>query len=336
MSAPRTKERDALHITNGDSAAGVIQDTGLTGAALSWRDVLHEGPVPPGLSLAELRPVRARFIAEAGWGAFDAVLAEFAARDRALESALAYAEIVLWFEHDLYDQLQLLQLLDWFAERDLGATRLSLVCGSEYLGLSTPERLRERYLGRQPISATQLALGQTAWAAFRSPDPRALVDLLGQDTSALPFLAAALWRHLQEFPSIANGLSRSESQALEAIARGVTRLDELYVAAHHEREQAIFLSDAVFAWSMEGLSREREPCVGSADGGSLAAQGQGSRAFWSRHVTLTQFGQAVLDGAADRVAVNGIDRWRGGVHLHGPRARWRWDNGARRLREGAC
>ena len=30
---------------------------------------------------------------------------------------------------------------------------------------------------------------------------------------------------------------------------------------------------------------------------------------------------------ADHVALNGIDRWVGGVHLHGKAARWRWDEG---------
>jgi hypothetical protein len=32
-------------------------------------------------------------------------------------------EIVLWFEHDLYDQLQLLQLLDWLAVHGIDSWR---------------------------------------------------------------------------------------------------------------------------------------------------------------------------------------------------------------------
>jgi hypothetical protein len=332
-----TKRAGVLHITNGDCAASVIQRAGLTEAALPWRDVLHEGPVPPGLSLDGLRPVRARFIAGAGWGGLDEVLAGFTGRDRALEGSLAHAEVTLWFEHDLYDQLQLLQLLDWFAGRDIGATRLSLICGAEYLGSSTPDRLRERFPGRQPISAMQLELGQIAWAAFRSPDPHAITDLLQRDTSALPFLGSALRRHLQEFPSVANGLSRSEAQALEAIARGVTRLGDVYVAAHQEREEAIFLGDVVFAWYVEALSEAREPLVRGTDGHSLAMPRDraSAPAFWNGHVTLTETGRSVLEGRADRVAINGIDRWLGGVHLQGPDARWRWHDESQRLREVA-
>jgi len=35
----------------------------------------------------------------------------------------------------------------------------------------------------------------------------------------------------------------------------------------------------------------------------------------------------VLAGKADHVALNGVDRWIGGVHLDGPDSRWRWDEG---------
>jgi hypothetical protein len=41
----------------------------------------------------------------------------------------------------------------------------------------------------------------------------------------------------------------------------------------------------------------------------------------------TAAGGRVLRGEADHVALNGIDRWVGGVHLHGGAARWRWDEG---------
>jgi hypothetical protein len=44
-------------------------------------------------------------------------------------------------------------------------------------------------------------------------------------------------------------------------------------------------------------------------------------------VHLTSAGRQALDGSADHVALNGIDRWIGGVHLQGRAARWRWHEG---------
>jgi hypothetical protein len=327
-----------LHITNGDSAAGTLRQAGVPGDVLSWKDVLHEGPVPQGLSLAELGTVRARFIAEAGWAPFDEVHRGFSERDAALEQSRSQDEVVLWFEHDLYDQLQLLQLLDWFADHDPGPARLSLVCDAEYVGCDTPERLRERFPGRQPVSAEQRELARRAWAAFRAPEPTGVASLLDQDTSALPFLRGALLRLLQQLPSTFNGLSRSESQALEAVAAGESRLGRVYLVSHYQREEAIFLGDCVFARYVEGLGRAREPLLVRTDGQPLTAPALVAdvRQFWDGEVRLTDFGREVVAGRGDHVRVNGIDRWLGGVHLNGPEARWRWDGAAGRLHENAA
>ena len=105
-----------LHITDGSVASGLIEAAGIDGEKLAWDDVLHEGPVPAGHALAELSAVRADFIARAGWGERAAVEAKFAARDSRLRAlAPAVGEIVLWFEADLYDQVQLIQVLDLLA-----------------------------------------------------------------------------------------------------------------------------------------------------------------------------------------------------------------------------
>lgn len=41
----------------------------------------------------------------------------------------------------------------------------------------------------------------------------------------------------------------------------------------------------------------------------------------------TAAGRHARRGEAGQMALNGIDRWIGGVHLHGEVARWRWDEG---------
>jgi len=104
-----------LVITNGDAAGEVLRRTLPSAEVLPWRDVLHEGPVPFTDTLAELTPVRIEYLAGAGGGDLGAIEYELAARDRGLVMSAEFDRVVLWFEHDLYDQLQLLQILDWFA-----------------------------------------------------------------------------------------------------------------------------------------------------------------------------------------------------------------------------
>ena len=325
-----------LFLTNGDSAAGRIGASGLAGEILPWRDVLHEGPVPGGLSLEELADVRASFLAGRGWTNLAEAKRDFATRGATLARYGDHEEVVLFFEHDLYDQLQFIQVLDWFSERDLGGTRLSIVQTDEYLGTLGPERLRALFHDRREATEEQFARGSTAWEAFCSPDPTAVLGVMEAGTRTLPFLASALRRHLEQFPSTANGLSRSEEQALDAIAGGSRTLAEVF-AAHQEREEPVFLSDTIFASYLKDLSDAREPLVllegGGAIGGPHAEPAW--EGWWDQEVVLTEAGREVLRGDEDRVRLVGIERWLGGVHLSGETS-WRWDRSTRTLKRDAA
>jgi hypothetical protein len=318
-----------LHLTNGDSVAGTLAEAGLGPAIVAWRDVLHEGPVPADLPLDELSDVRAQFISSSGW-APAGVRTEFDERDRMLRSAAEHDETVLWFEHDLYDQLQLLQILDWFAGQGLDGTRLSLICNAEFLGPVDAGGLRERFAKRRPVSGLQLNLAREAWAAFRAPDPRSLLPFLGDRSAELPFLGGALHRHLQQFPDAHTGLSRSEFAALGAILAGHTRAKQTYFASHHQQEDAVFLGDTVFAGYLERMSLEASPLVLRTDGDRIVipARADDRAEFWELELAVTNAGGAVHDALEDRIFVNGIDRWLGGVHLQSENV-WRWHEAKR-------
>jgi hypothetical protein len=88
---------------------------------LYWRDALHEGPVPA-VGPEELRRIRAAFLIEAGADDRDEAMAMFAERDRILE-ANRDGEYVLWFEADLYNQLQIIQILSG-VDRHIGGVHL--------------------------------------------------------------------------------------------------------------------------------------------------------------------------------------------------------------------
>jgi len=148
--------------------------------------------VPP----AELRAVRARFLSDCGWGSERSLLESFERRDRLFEQALeADTSVVLWFEHDLYDQLQLLQALNL-----AGDSPLELIQADSDLGPLQPEELEALWPQRRPVTLHTRALAREAWDAFRDPGPAGLVALLERDTSPLPHLDNALRRLLEELP----------------------------------------------------------------------------------------------------------------------------------------
>jgi hypothetical protein len=289
-------------------------------------------PSPP----EELADVRVRFLAERGWASLAEARQDFAIRHTTLASYGDHEEVVLFFEHDLYDQLQLIQVLDWFSGRDLGHARLSIVHTDEYLGTLGPERLLTLFHDRREATEEQLVLGSTAWEAFRSPDPTAVLGVIDAGARDLPFLASALLRHLEQFPSTANGLSRSEEQALEAIAGGSNTPVEAF-AAYQEREEPAFLSDAVFSSYLKDLSEAREPLVLFTGGGTEigVSDDPGREDLWNQEILLTEKGREVLRGDEDRVRLIGIDRWLGGVHL-GDETLWRWDRSTQTLKRDAA
>ena len=88
---------------------GVRLDLELARRILYWRDVLHEGPVPD-VAPDELRRIRGAFLAQGDASDHANPMSLLAERDRILE-ANREGEYVLWFEADLYDQLQLVQIV---------------------------------------------------------------------------------------------------------------------------------------------------------------------------------------------------------------------------------
>ncbi|MEA2267503.1 MAG: hypothetical protein QOC64_113 [Solirubrobacteraceae bacterium] len=315
-----------LHVTNGDSAVAKIRAAGVTGDVLPWNDALHEGPVPAGLDAAELRAVRARFLAECGWGDAAQIEAGLAARDERLAAAHGRMLIVLWFEHDLYDQLQLVQVLD--ALDDNGG--VSAVLTDRFIAAMELEELEELARERVPVSDDQLALSRLAWAAVRAGEPVAVEALLATHTGALPHLAPAMLRLLEELPAVGDGLSRTERQALEALAGGARTPQEAFVAGQ-DAEAAPFMGDTWFWRHLAELGEGDQPLVRARDDEPLGPPPPvGSDRFAEREVELTDTGRAVLAGEADRAEVVPLDRWVGGTHVTGPRPAWRWDREAKR------
>jgi DNA-binding transcriptional MerR regulator len=320
-----------LHITNGESAGNTLRQTTLGGAVLSWQDVLHEGPVPA-LPRQKLLRTRARFLADCGWGSRQALLSSLERRDRQLLEALRdELHVVLWFEHDLYDQLQLLDVLA-LARTEKAAPEL-IVIGAfpgkpSFAGLGelTAHELETLWPAREPAAPATLAAAADAWTAFQAPEPTALAEWATRDTAGLPFLAPALRRLLEELPAPADGLSGTERRALNAVADGAGTPPAAF-GATQRLEPAPFLGDAWFYRALAAVGHGGARLVETGEGAPLPAPPplSDTQQFARLQLRLTATGEGALRGEADRVELLGIDRWIGGTHIT-PDNTWRWDS----------
>jgi hypothetical protein len=320
-----------LHVANGHCTTRLIDEAGIPGTLSVWADVLHEGPVPAGLSDQELLAVRASYLAETP-GAVAAVMADLTAVRLAIGRHESYDEIVLWYEHDLFDQLNLIQVLDWIGHARPAARLVSLICIGSFpghprfkgLGELTAYELAPLIDTRENIGAAHYALAERAWSAFRAPDPGQIEQLLQSDTSALPFLAAALQRHLEELPSTSNGLSRTERRLMELAGQGPIEVWDAF-AHMHDLETVFFIADSSFWHVVQDLAAASPALITL----NLTAH---PRARLPRGmIVLTDAGREVLTSVSDRVRRCGLQRWLGGVHLEGGAAMWRWDAAAGRI-----
>ena len=326
-----------MHIRCGHDIERELREAGFNGDFNAHINPYLQGPVTDTPDWLERR---ARFIADGLGPYFGREFAAVLDGGRDEESRLAaasrdYERVVLWFEHDRYDQFALLRCLASFSERGV-PPRLELAGANDFpgatrfvgLGQLPPEALRLLWERRAPIDAQQIAYGRRVWDAFRAPDPRPLAELVRNGTPLLPDLAAALERHLEELPSVRNGLGLTHELLLRALAEHAgtdmksVRAGRLVGIVMHAYDPQPGLGDIGYDLVLREMATAPEPLV--------TRSGAHAQDAWHLdEVALTDFGRAVLDGARDWLQVPVPERWVGGVRVLGQQRNWRWDERAR-------
>jgi len=321
-----------FHIHNGESTAATLREFGFPGEHYAFQEVFMTGPTPSGLSPDDWLTTRANHLSAAYDLNFKDCRNNLLNQEATLQKCAAHEETILWFEHDLFCQINLIYLLDWFAKRSFEKNKLSLICIGEFprvedfrgLGQLTGEQLASLFDGRRQVTERELGLAGQAWAAYCSTDPHDIVRLIEGDTSALPFLKNALVLHLARFPSVSNGLGRIENTALELISRGAIDFKSLF-PRFAKGEPVYGLGDSQFWNELKRLAEVGTPLI------TISGVDAQSKEYYQASLDLTITGREVLEGKRDFVELNGIDLWLGGVHMVDEGAVWRWDDGQRRL-----
>ncbi|MGQ9370625.1 DUF1835 domain-containing protein [Azospirillum sp. A39] len=320
-------DRPTLHIRCGSDIGGRLGEAGFVGDFLEHSNPYGQGPVPDG---ADLLAIRARFITAAYGGPLALSEAAVADKLRREEEGLAraaarYERVVLWCEHDSYDQLCLVRWLAQFHEGGAPPV-LELISIRQFpgamrfigLGQLPPEGLRLLWPTRRALGAADLAVGGRAWDALRDADPRGLAALARADRPGLPDLARALRRHLQELPWTGDGLSLTERLVLDLIEPGDLGVGQVYARMMRDREPLPWLSDLMLLAVVQQMARAGEPPFRLPEAGTDVPWPQ-----WRPRIT--DAGRAVLRGGRDWLSLRPPERWVGGVRIVPGAAHWRWD-----------
>lgn len=308
-----------LLVTNGSTVATRLKEDLYPATLLSWADILYEGPIPAGLDLPTLSEVRSFYLALETYGLLDQITNDFRTRDAVIASWHHHDEVALLFEHDLHDQLHIVQILDFLAQHPgLPETRVTLATINHYPGLDerfiglgqlSAAQMRDILETRTEVTPDQLVLARQAWAAISDPNPLSVHRFCrNHDLSPLPYLREALERYLQELPKVRGGVSRTEWQILRVLAGGPRSKEEVFYRSQ-DLEDAPFQGDAPIFRAMRVLGGGPSPAL------------RAERDYF----VITDFGTKVLTGQADWLSVQPVNRWLGGVHLT-PKNEWRWDD----------
>ena len=296
-----------LHIVNSDYSRDILRKSNIRGVFLPWLDFLHEGPVPCNFTLSQLSKIRAQYIASKGIGNFDNVYNSFKERDSILLEHEKYEKIILWFEDDLHDQLQMIQVLSWFKNNLQKEIKISLICTQTRLGESTMAQIHNLFHYERKITQEYLDVADKAWLAFCDLTPLKLYAFYQEKNRLFPFLNDALKRLLEEYPNTINGLSRTAHQALLVIANGEKNPEKIF-KTYQTYEERRFIGDIIF-WRMIDEFVEY---------GVIEVINE------KRDLGISSLGKEIITGQRNWLGITPINHSIGGVQLS-PDKLWCWD-----------
>lgn len=211
-----------LHITNGDAFTERLAALNLKGDVITWREMLCEGKTLTNVGSEIFWKTRFEFLNKnykvtKSWF-IEKTLKEY----RSLCNHKQQDHIILWFEYDLFCQINMLAVLSWLKANRKYA-EITLVCSGKeddsdkLYGLNelSDEQLLKRYENRTVLTQDDVEYADYVWQLYCSNNPIRLENLLDFNNYQFDYLSDAVASHLHRFPSIKNGLNEMENNILK-------------------------------------------------------------------------------------------------------------------------
>jgi len=210
-----------LHITNGDSFTQRLKSLPFKGDIITWREMLCEGRTENNVGSESFWKTRFEFLhknynVSKSWF-IEKTLKEY----RSLCNHKQQDEIILWFEYDLFCQINMIAVLSWLKTHRRDA-QISLVCsGNEddtdiLYGLcdNNDEKIQTLFNKRIFLTQDDIEFADYVWQLYCSDNPIRLENMSDFEHYHFDYLSNAIKVHLKRFPSIKNGLNELENRIM--------------------------------------------------------------------------------------------------------------------------
>lgn len=244
-----------LHIRCGSDIQGGLREAGFKGDFLEFSDPLCVGPI----SYDYCAKDRAEYLHGSYGQALDRAYSDIL---ESLENAYQlfrngvseYENVVLWFEHDVYDQFILIFLLSQY-HRFGKPKKLWMVTSDAFpgsvrfrgFGQLPPEALRLLWRSKQEITLEHYLEADRHWGAYTQPN-RALFHNYahGLSNCKLPYFKSAALRQLQEQP-LHGEIPLTQKLTIELLTdAGSQKAGQLFSQLMELKEPLPFLGDIMY------------------------------------------------------------------------------------------
>lgn len=226
-----------LHILNGDATLPGFTETGIAGDVMIWREAFAEGPLMADLSAEEFWQQRSEWICEHYGETPSGYTSKLTPEIQKLGDD--YANIVLWFEFDLFCQANLLGVLELIGSMPhLAESQIWLICPDSFPGMAdfrglgelNGHQLASLYPERKLLTTDDLATAHLTWKFFATNNAVALLDWLQLHTSwgNLPHLRPALMAQITKLTENVGGLNYIEQKLLDIYHLGARTPQDIY------------------------------------------------------------------------------------------------------------
>ena len=218
---------NCIHIVNGDSTREILEQSGIKGRIVVWREVLCDGPVSaPVFSDAfwqerydyfenELDVTRLEY--------FDKTIKELLKA----EFLEGIEEVTLWYEYDLFCQVNLMALCAFLLEHYRKDVLYTMICvgrekgreGWQTLTDFKPSEYLELFEKRIKMSRASFDYGHECWKVYAQKDKAALQNFNFRKNKRFKYFNLAMKQELERFPN-ERGLNQIDRKVLELISEG--------------------------------------------------------------------------------------------------------------------